>query len=75
MIKKLTKHGNSQALILDKSVLEALGLQPESLLQLTISGNRLTITPANVGVGPERMKELIHELRPEYEGMLRELAK
>jgi hypothetical protein len=32
------------------------------------------VTPANVGVGPERMKATIKELRKRYGSMLKRLA-
>ena len=75
MIKTLKKHGNSQALVIDKPLMEAVGIQADTPLQVTVSGNSLIITPVHVGVGRERVTELIDELRPTYGGMLERLAK
>ncbi len=75
MIKTLQKHGNSQALVLDKPVLEALGIDIDTSLQLTVSGNSLIVTPANVGVGPDAVAESLQKLRPQYRDMLKNLAK
>ena len=45
MIKRLTKHGNSQALVLDKAVLELLRIDAATPLEITTDGKSLTITP------------------------------
>lgn len=74
MIKKLQRHGNSQAPVLDKALLEALGIDLDTPLQITVSGASLVVTPMNVGLGRERVAELIQELRPEYKKMLENLA-
>ena len=74
MIKSLIKHGNSHALVIDKAIMEALGIEPDSRLQLTLAGGSLTITPVDVGVGQERVGESLRRIRPRYEGMLRKLA-
>ncbi len=74
MIKKLQKHGNSQALVIDKPIMEALGIDNDTELQVTVSGNSLIITPVNVGIGRERVVEAIEKLRPRYGEMLERLA-
>ena len=74
MIKMLKKHGNSMALVIEKPMMEALGITEETPLQVTVNGNALVVTPANVGVGPERMKIVIKEIRKRYGPMLKRLA-
>ncbi len=74
MIKKLQSHGNSQALVIDKPLMEVLGIDTDSELQVTVSGNSLIITPVNVGVGKKRVIETIDRLRPRYGEMLKRLA-
>lgn len=74
MIKKLQSHGNSKALVIDKPIMEALGIDAESELQVTVSGNSLVITPINVGIGAKRATEAIDRLRPRYGKMLKRLA-
>ena len=46
MVKKLTKHGNSYALIIDKPVMELLNITPESPLEISTDGKSLIIRPA-----------------------------
>lgn len=74
MIKTLKKHGNSMALVIEKPMMEALGITEETPLQVTVNGNALVVTPANVGVGPERMKIAIKGIRKRYGPMLKRLA-
>ena len=74
MIKRLQKHGNSAALIIEKPVMQALGITEETPLQVTVNGNALVVTPANVGVGSERMKGIIKNIRRRYGPMLKRLA-
>jgi antitoxin component of MazEF toxin-antitoxin module len=74
MIKMLKKHGNSMALVIEKPMMEALGITEETPLQITVNGNALVVTPANVGVGPERMKAAIKKIRKRYGPMLKRLA-
>lgn len=45
MIKKLTKHGNSYAIIIDKPILELLKLSPTATVEITTDGTAITITP------------------------------
>ena len=74
MIKTLTKVGNSHALVIDKPLMEALGIEHDTPLQLTVSGNSLIVTPANVGLGRQAVADFIKKLRPRYGKMLEELA-
>lgn len=46
MIKKLTKHGNSLALIIDRPILELLKIDPETPLDVSTDGKQLIIVPA-----------------------------
>ena len=47
MIKQLRKVGNSSALILDKPILELLGLKEGGQVQLTIQDGNLIVTPTH----------------------------
>ncbi|HYE61009.1 MAG TPA: AbrB/MazE/SpoVT family DNA-binding domain-containing protein [Phycisphaerales bacterium] len=75
VFKRLQKYGNSYALIIDKGMLDVMGVSPESEFNVTVQGGGLTITPSNVGAGPERIAASIKKLRPMYGEMLKNLAK
>ncbi len=74
MVKTLQKHGNSHALVIDKALMEALGIEAGTPLQVTVSGHCLVVSPANVGLGRDKVKASIKKLRPRYGRMLRNLA-
>ena len=75
MIKTLQKHGNSRALVFDKSMMEQLGITDESQLEVTIVGGKLTVVPTHIGVGEERVAASIANMRRNYDDMLKRLAK
>ncbi len=75
MIKTLQKHGNSQALVIDKTLMEAMGIDAASELQITVSGNSMIVTPVHVGIGRDAVAKSIKALRPKYGKMLKNLAK
>ena len=74
MIKTHQRHGNSRALDIDKALMEAVGIQEDSPLQITVRGNSLIVTPVDVGLGREKVAEAIAQLRPRYGEMLKRLA-
>lgn len=47
MIKQLRKVGNSRALLLDKPILELMGLADDGQVQLVIREGSLIVTPVN----------------------------
>jgi antitoxin component of MazEF toxin-antitoxin module len=47
MLKKLVRHGNSRAIVIDKAILELLKIDDDTDLQLSTDGRSLKITPAN----------------------------
>lgn len=56
MLKKLTQHGNSLALIIDRPILELVKIDPDTPLEIsTDDGRRLIITPVR---DPEHQKKL-----------------
>ncbi len=75
MIKRLRKHGNSQALPVDKAMMEAMGIESDTPLQVTISGNTMVVTPANVGMGAEAVDKSLKKMRRRYGRTLKKLAK
>jgi antitoxin component of MazEF toxin-antitoxin module len=46
MVKKLTKHGNSLALVIDRPILDLLKIDPETPLDVSTDGERLIVAPA-----------------------------
>ena len=53
MIKKLTKHGNSYALVIDRGIMDLLNISEKSALYVTTDGKKLVVSP----VDAEKEKE------------------
>lgn len=61
MLKKLVKFGNSTALVVDKAILELLGMAEGSVVKLTTDGKSLTITPHVNESSQEKPSQTIEE--------------
>jgi len=76
MIKQLRKVGNSNALILDKPILELLGLEENGQVQLTIQDGNLIVTPTHPKlVKSEDMNETLEYVIKKRKAVLRRLAR
>ncbi len=76
MIKKLSKVGNSSALILDRALLELIGLEEGGEVQLTISNGSIIVTPANPKpVDREQFDKYLNYVVSERRDLLKRLAK
>ena len=72
MIKKITKHGNSYALVLDKSVLDLIGIDQTTVLEVsTPDGKSLLITPVE---GDQKFKKTLKKINKKYHPALKKLA-
>ncbi len=45
MVKTLTRHGNSYALVIDRPILDLLRAAPDTPFQIVTDGNSLILTP------------------------------
>ena len=53
MRKRLTRHGNSLALIIDRPILDLLGIDREDELEISTDGRVLTLTPVRKADEPD----------------------
>ena len=75
MIKQLRKVGNSQALILDKPILELLGLKNKGTVQLTVANGSLVVTPVQPKpLSDERFQESLDRVIDDWGDVLKRLA-
>ncbi len=78
MIKTLTKHGNSYALIIDKPILDLLRITPETPLEITTDGNGFYVAPPKEDDEPEEVreefKEALDRINKRFAGVLKRLA-
>jgi len=79
MIKKLTKVGNSLALVIDRPILELLNLDAQTPLEVHTDGRTLTVSPANdaeLDAGRKRkLTEALGRVNQRYAKALKRLAK
>lgn len=75
MIKQLRKVGNSNALILDKPILELLGLEEGGQVQLTIQDGNLIVTPTRPKqIDPKNLNEKLDYIVKKRKKVLKRLA-
>jgi len=74
MTKRLTRSGNSLALVIDRPLLEALGIDADTELELSTDGDVLVVTPLRDPKRRRRVAELVAEAHEHYGGVFRRLA-
>lgn len=74
MEKKLTKHGNSLALVIDKPILELLHIDADTRLSVTTDGRCLIIEPAGSTSRRKRFREAVAEGHRKYGKAFKKLA-
>ena len=74
MTKRLTRAGNSLALVIDRPLLETLGIDADTELELSTDGDVLLVTPVRDRKRTRRVQELVAEAHEQYGGVFRRLA-
>ena len=73
MIKTLTRHGNSLALVIDKPILELLKIDADTPLEVHTDGRSLIVSPANAPQD-QAFKTALEEVNQEFGDVLKRLA-
>jgi antitoxin component of MazEF toxin-antitoxin module len=74
MTKRLTRSGNSLALVIDRPLLEALEIDADTELELSTDGDVLVVTPIRDRKRAKHVGELVAEAHAQYGGVFRKLA-
>lgn len=74
MLKKLTRHGNSLALVIDKGVLDLLKIDDETLLDISTDGTLLLISPVRDEKRRSQFQEAVGKANTKYGRALKRLA-
>jgi antitoxin component of MazEF toxin-antitoxin module len=74
MVKRLIKHGNSLALVIDRSILELLEIDPDSPLSITTDGDCLIVTPIRDAVGRDRFRTALESVSRRHGRALKRLG-
>jgi len=75
MIKQLRKVGNSTALLLDKPILELLGIKDRDKVQLMVTNGSLVVTPVQPrATGQETFDECVDRVMKRRRRLLKRLS-
>ena len=74
MIKTLTKHGNSLALIIDKPILALLEMDAETPISITTDGKALILSPVRDMEREEKLMRIRERVNKKYANALSNLA-
>lgn len=77
MTKKLTRHGDSYSLVIDKSLLKTLNISENTILTLSIQDGALIIRPVQTSAHKKKpsIKKIAQEIIEEYSDVFEKLAK
>jgi antitoxin component of MazEF toxin-antitoxin module len=74
MKKRLTRTGNSLALVLDKPRLEKLQIDADTELDVSTDGRVIVIAPVQSKARARKLKKTVDDAHDRYEGVFRRLA-
>lgn len=75
MIKTLKKVGNSNAIILDKALMELVGLRQDGSVQVRVHGGSIILTPTDpVPVSKDRFQATLDDVVKRRRDVLERLA-
>jgi antitoxin component of MazEF toxin-antitoxin module len=75
MLKRLTRTGNSLALVLDKPLLEAAHIDEDTPLEVSTNGDVIVISPARDKKRTAKLQAAVDAIEREFAGAFRRLAK
>ncbi len=74
MIKRLSKHGNSLALVIDRSILDLLGIDEQTALEVSTDGEALIVIPAQDKRRRKKFDDALESTNKRYGKALKRLA-
>lgn len=74
MTKTLTKTGNSLALVIDRPLLEATGIDATTPLEISTDGDIIVISPQRPAKRNQKLRRVVETMHERYSGVFRRLA-
>jgi len=74
MIKTLTKHGNSYALVIDKPILELLRVSPETEFEIVTDGQCLVLAPLRDAAAEKKFEDALNMVHKRFGRAMKRLA-
>jgi antitoxin component of MazEF toxin-antitoxin module len=75
MTKKLIRHGNSAAIVLDKALLELLNVKLDTPLEVTTDGRNIIISPNVASASESSMLDSLSRINERHGRVFKRLAK
>ena len=74
MIKTLTPHGNSQALVIEKAILDLLNIDKQTPLEVTTDGQNIIISPVRGKSREKAFRSALDKVNKNHAKSLKKLA-
>jgi antitoxin component of MazEF toxin-antitoxin module len=74
MVKKLSKHGNSLALVIDRSILDLLNIDEDTSLEVSTDGEALIVAPVRDKKRRKKFEDALAASNNRYCKALKRLA-
>ncbi len=74
MVKRLTKHGNSLALVIDRPILELLKIDADTPLEISTDGQVLVVCPVRDAEHQKKFENALEKVNRKYGRALKRLA-
>jgi len=74
MVKNLTKHGNSYAIVIDKPILELLRATPETAFEIITDGRCLVLSPVRSRSEEKKFETALDSVHKRFGKAMKRLA-
>lgn len=74
MLKRLIKHGNSRAIVVDKAILEAAGIAEDALFQISVNPSGGLVIQSVEDNQLDAFREKFKELNKQHKKLMQSLA-
>lgn len=74
MIKKLTTHGNSMALVIEKAILDLLHITAKTSLEISTDGKNIVISPVRGAAREKVFRSVLENVNKKHGKTLKALA-
>lgn len=74
MLKRLIKHGNSRAIVVDKALLEAAGIAEDALFQISINPSGGLVIQTILDTKDDEFRKNFKKLNKKHKKLMQNLA-
>lgn len=74
MLKRLVKHGNSRAIVVDKAILEAAGIAENALFQISVNPSGGLVIQSVLDTKVDEFRKNFKKLNKQHKKLMQNLA-